>query len=72
MSHIYGIGTGMKKHTSEWFEGLYKLAFSKPYIESISWFDMIDPYVYMETEFAKSREEQRNHLMTDEKIVGWI
>ncbi len=42
---------------SEWFEGLYKLAFSKPYIESISWFDMIDPYVYMENGgLLKSRE----------------
>jgi len=33
---------------AEWFEGIYTLAFSKPYIESISWFDFVDPYSYME------------------------
>ncbi|MBC8401125.1 MAG: endo-1,4-beta-xylanase [Candidatus Marinimicrobia bacterium] len=32
---------------AEWLEGIYTLAYSKPYIEAINWFDMMDPESYM-------------------------
>ena len=33
---------------SDWLEGIYTLAYSKPYIEAANWFDLPDPYSYLD------------------------
>jgi endo-1,4-beta-xylanase len=32
---------------AEWTEGLYTLAFSKPWIEAVNWYDYVDPYSWI-------------------------
>jgi endo-1,4-beta-xylanase len=32
---------------AEWMEDLYTLAYSKPYIHAISWYDFVDPYSWV-------------------------
>ncbi len=32
---------------AEWLEGLYTLAYSKPYIEAVNWYDFVDPYSWI-------------------------
>ncbi len=32
---------------ADWLEGLYTLAYSKPYIEAINWYDFVDPYSFI-------------------------
>jgi len=33
---------------ADWLEGIYTLAYSKPYIEAANWFDLVDPYSYID------------------------
>lgn len=33
---------------ADWLEGIYILAYSKPYIEAANWFDLVDPYSYID------------------------
>jgi endo-1,4-beta-xylanase len=33
---------------ADWMEGLYTLAYSKPYVEGAHWFDFVDPFSYIE------------------------
>jgi endo-1,4-beta-xylanase len=33
---------------ADWIEGIYTLAYSKPYIEGAHWFDFVDPFYYIE------------------------
>ncbi|MEW6511169.1 MAG: endo-1,4-beta-xylanase [Bacteroidota bacterium] len=32
---------------ADWMEGLYTLAYSKPYIEAANWYDFVDPYSWI-------------------------
>lgn len=32
---------------AEWVEGLYSLAYSKPWIEAINWYDFVDPHSWL-------------------------
>ena len=32
---------------ADWTEGIYTLAFSKPYIEAVSWYDFVDPHGFI-------------------------
>lgn len=32
---------------AEWAEGLYTLAYSKPYIEAVNWYDFVDPHCWI-------------------------
>ncbi len=32
---------------ADWMEGLYTLAYSKPYIEAVNWYDFVDPYAWI-------------------------
>lgn len=32
---------------ADWIEGMYKLAYSKPWIEAINWYDFVDPYAWI-------------------------
>lgn len=32
---------------ADWLEGLYTLAYSKPYIEAVNWYDFVDPYSFI-------------------------
>jgi hypothetical protein len=33
---------------ADWLEGVYQLAYSKPFIEGAHWFDFLDPYAYID------------------------
>ena len=33
---------------ADWLEGVFTLAYSKPFIEAANWFDFVDPYSYIE------------------------
>jgi GH35 family endo-1,4-beta-xylanase len=32
---------------ADWLEGLYTLAYSKPWIEAVNWYDIVDPYSFI-------------------------
>lgn len=32
---------------ADWLEGLYTLAYSKPYIEAVNWYDFVDPHAWI-------------------------
>lgn len=32
---------------ADWLEGLYTLAYSKPWIEAVNWYDFVDPYSWI-------------------------
>jgi endo-1,4-beta-xylanase len=32
---------------AEWLEGLYTMAYSKPWIEAVNWYDFVDPYSWI-------------------------
>lgn len=32
---------------ADWLEGLYTLAYSKPWIEAVNWYDFVDPYSFI-------------------------
>jgi hypothetical protein len=32
---------------AEWAEGLYTLAYSRPAVQAISWYDFVDPHSYI-------------------------
>jgi endo-1,4-beta-xylanase len=32
---------------ADWMEGMYTLAYSKPYIEAINWYDFVDPFSWI-------------------------
>jgi endo-1,4-beta-xylanase len=32
---------------ADWLEGLYTLAYSKPYIEAVNWYDFVDPFSWI-------------------------
>ncbi|MCI0699192.1 endo-1,4-beta-xylanase [candidate division KSB1 bacterium] len=32
---------------ADWLEGLYTLAYSKPYIEAVNWYDFVDPHSWI-------------------------
>jgi GH35 family endo-1,4-beta-xylanase len=32
---------------ADWIEGLYTLAYSKPWIEAVNWYDFVDPYAWI-------------------------
>jgi endo-1,4-beta-xylanase len=32
---------------ADWLEGLYTLAYSKPWIEAVNWYDFVDPYAWI-------------------------
>jgi len=32
---------------ADWLEGLYTLAYSKPWIEAVNWYDFVDPYAFI-------------------------
>ena len=32
---------------ADWMEGLYTLAYSKPYIEAVNWYDFVDPFSWI-------------------------
>lgn len=32
---------------ADWTEGLYKLAYSKPWIEAVNWYDFLDPFAFI-------------------------
>lgn len=34
---------------ADWAEGLYTLAYSKPYIEAVNWYDFVDPHFFIPT-----------------------
>jgi endo-1,4-beta-xylanase len=34
---------------ADWMEGMYTLAYSKPYIEAINWYDFVDPFSWIPT-----------------------
>jgi endo-1,4-beta-xylanase len=34
---------------ADWMEGMYSLAYSKPYIEAINWYDFVDPFSWIPT-----------------------
>lgn len=34
---------------ADWLEGLYTLAYSKPWIEAVNWYDFVDPYSWIKT-----------------------
>jgi len=34
---------------ADWLEGLYTLAYSKPWIEAVNWYDFVDPYAFIKT-----------------------
>jgi len=34
---------------ADWLEGVYTLAYSKPWIEAINWYDFVDPYSWIKT-----------------------
>jgi GH35 family endo-1,4-beta-xylanase len=34
---------------ADWLEGLYTLAYSKPWIEAVNWYDFVDPYSFIKT-----------------------
>jgi endo-1,4-beta-xylanase len=33
---------------ADWIDGVYKLAYSKPFIQGVHWFDFLDPFCYIE------------------------
>lgn len=33
---------------ADWLEGIYTLAYSKPFVEAINWFDFVDTHAYIE------------------------
>jgi len=33
---------------ADWLEGIYTLAYSKPWIEAANWFDFVDPYYFID------------------------
>ncbi len=33
---------------ADWLEGIYRLAYSKSFIEAANWFDLIDAYAYID------------------------
>ena len=33
---------------ADWLEGVYTLAYSKPYVEAANWFDFVDPYSFID------------------------
>jgi len=32
---------------ADWLEGLYTLAYSKPWIEAVNWYDFVDPFSFI-------------------------
>ena len=32
---------------ADWLEGVYTLAYSKPWIEAVNWYDFVDPYAFI-------------------------
>jgi endo-1,4-beta-xylanase len=32
---------------ADWMEGLYTLAYSKPWIEAVNWYDFVDPHAWI-------------------------
>jgi len=34
---------------ADWLEGLYTLAYSKPWIEAVNWYDFVDPHSFIKT-----------------------
>ncbi|MCF7802654.1 MAG: endo-1,4-beta-xylanase [Candidatus Marinimicrobia bacterium] len=34
---------------ADWLEGLYTLAYSKPWIEAVNWYDFVDPHSWIDT-----------------------
>ena len=34
---------------ADWLEGLYTLAYSKPWIEAVNWYDFVDPHSWIKT-----------------------
>jgi len=34
---------------ADWMEGMYTLAYSKPWIEAINWYDFVDPFSWIPT-----------------------
>jgi hypothetical protein len=32
---------------ADWAEGLYTMAYSKPWIEAVNWYDFVDPYSWI-------------------------
>ncbi|HRS91568.1 MAG TPA: endo-1,4-beta-xylanase [Candidatus Marinimicrobia bacterium] len=34
---------------ADWLEGIYTLAYSKPWIEAANWYDFVDPYAWIKT-----------------------
>jgi len=32
---------------ADWLEGLYTLAYSKPWIEAVNWYDFLDPFAFI-------------------------
>jgi len=34
---------------ANWLEGVYTLAYSLPYVEAISWFDILDTHAYIDS-----------------------
>ncbi|MCF7886649.1 MAG: hypothetical protein K9M80_09155, partial [Candidatus Marinimicrobia bacterium] len=37
-----------EKLQADWVEGLYTLAYSKPWIEAVNWYDFVDPYSWID------------------------
>lgn len=34
---------------ADWLEGLYTMAYAKPWIEAVNWYDFVDPYSWIKT-----------------------
>ena len=40
-------GHWTQEHQADWMEGLYTLAYSKPWIEAVNWYDFVDPHAWI-------------------------
>jgi GH35 family endo-1,4-beta-xylanase len=40
-------GHWTQEHQADWMEGLYTLAYCKPWIEAVNWYDFVDPHAWI-------------------------
>jgi len=40
-------GHWTQEHQADWLEGIYTLAYSKPWIEAVNWYDFVDPHAWI-------------------------
>jgi GH35 family endo-1,4-beta-xylanase len=49
---------------ADWMEGLYTLAYARPFIEAVNWYDFVDPYSWIPTGgFLRSPKGERRAVV---------